>query len=75
VNVKLELQACDSLDGFTWTKIAERSGGDDWVLTGATMPAPESAAVNGAISLSVQESVPLPLGTRRFYRLVASLNP
>jgi large repetitive protein len=75
VNVKLELQACDTLDSATWTKIAERAGAEDWVLTGATIPAPESAAVNGAISTSIQESVPLPLGTRRFYRMAATLNP
>ena len=74
-NLKLELQACDSPGVAAWTKVAERAGGANWILTGATMPTAESAAVNGAISFSVEESIPLPSGAKRFYRLVGTMTP
>ena len=74
-NLKLELQACDTPGVAAWTKIAERTGGANWILTGATMPTAESAPLNGAISFSIQETVPLLLGTRRFYRLVGTMTP
>ena len=70
-NLTLELQACDSLAADSWQTIAKRAGESDWVLTGATMPAPESAAINGAVPFRLQETITLPLATKRFYRLMA----
>ncbi|MEY3897908.1 MAG: hypothetical protein RLZZ214_3429, partial [Verrucomicrobiota bacterium] len=75
MNMKLEIQASPTLDGSSWTRIAEKSGDADWVLTGATMPNPESAAVAGVVPFNLQETVPLPLGSLRFYRLVATVIP
>ena len=72
-NVSLTIQASSALDGPSWTKIAEKTGSANWMLTGATMPTPESAAVGGAVSYTIQEAVALPLGDRRFYRLVGKL--
>ena len=37
------------------------------------MPTAESTAADGAISFSIREAVPLAMGTRRFYRLVATM--
>ena len=73
VNVSLAVQASSTLQAPSWTKIAEKMGDTNWILTGATMPTAESAAVAGCVSYSIQEAVTLPLGARRFYRLVGKL--
>lgn len=73
MNMKLEIQASATLTGSSWTRIAEKSGDADWVLTGATMPVPESAAIAGSVPFRIQETVALPGGTHRFYRLVATV--
>lgn len=72
-NVSLAIQASSALDSPSWTKIAEKIGSANWILTGATMLTPESTAVAGSISYTLQEAVALPLGERRFYRLVGKL--
>jgi Divergent InlB B-repeat domain len=73
VNVTLAVQASSSLQGSSWTKNAEKIGDTNWILTGATMPTVESTAIAGCVTYSINEAVTLPLGARRFYRLVGKL--
>jgi large repetitive protein len=73
VNVSLAIQASSSLEGPSWTRIAEKVGSANWSFMGATMLTPESAAIAGTISYTIQEATALPPRERRFYRLVSKL--
>jgi hypothetical protein len=76
MNLKLEIQASDSLADSDWTTLVEKSGDAYWHVAKADVDPPqESIAVNGSVPLQVQESVALPAADRRFYRLLVSVIP
>ncbi len=74
LNLKLEIQACETLDGGTWTTIAEKTGEEEWTTPGVTVAPPQEVpAVNGSVPLEIEESVAAPLTPMRFYRMQVSL--
>ena len=76
LNLKLEIQASESLNGNTWTTLAEKTGDGNWSIAGITVSQPQEAApVNGSVPFVIQESVAAPLTTKRFYRMQASTLP
>ena len=75
-NLTLEVQGSTSLEPDIWTKLAERSGDEDWVITDPTaLLISESAAIGGTVPCTIQETLPLAQGQRRFYRLSATVGP
>jgi hypothetical protein len=75
-NLKLEIQASDLLVGGAWTTLVEKTGVGNWVVVAAGVAPPqEMIAVYGSVPLRIEESVALPLATRRFYRMMVSVVP
>ena len=76
MNLRIEIQASDSLVSGTWTKLVEKTGDGDWQVANAGVAEPlETIAVNGSVPVQIEESVALPLAGRRFYRLFVSMDP
>ena len=76
LNLKLQIQASNSLIGDTWSTLAEKTGEGNWLVSGASVgPPQEAAAINGSVPLELQESVSAPLTSSRFYRILVSLLP
>lgn len=75
-NLKLEIQASDSLSGDHWSTLAEKSGDANWLSVSADIAQPEEMPViNGSVPLRVEEFTALPVYGRRFYRMMVSVIP
>ncbi len=75
-NLKLEIQASESLIGGQWTTLVEKTGNENWQpMEAGISPPQEGPAVAGSVPLSVQETVALTNSTSRFYRIFASVIP
>ncbi|MGL4398228.1 MAG: hypothetical protein ACRCXD_00035 [Luteolibacter sp.] len=74
MNLKLEIQASESLNGSPWTTLVEKTGEAAWNTLGlAVTPPEEEPPVNGSVPLEISESAPATLTTMRFYRMHVSL--
>lgn len=75
-NLKLEIQASNSLIGGVWNTLVEKSGNGNWLgIEAGVDPPVEGTAVAGSVPLVVKESVALPANAHRFYRLLVTVIP
>ena len=74
LNLKLEIQASEALDGSPWTTLVTKTGEGAWSTFGGTVTPPvERSPVNGSVPLVIQESSPATVTPMRFYRMHVSL--